>query len=73
MMINKNLINYIIICNSEFAERYNTNDEAAFNYLYEYGGIDFLLEFYEIEHTLSLDDAIDDLTLICKKNGGAGI
>ncbi|MDR0948876.1 MAG: DUF3791 domain-containing protein [Lachnospiraceae bacterium] len=36
----------------------------------QYGGIAFLTEHYEIEHTLSLDDAIDDLILICQKNGG---
>ena len=27
-------------------------------------------ECYEAEHTVSLDDAVEDLTEICKRNGG---
>ena len=27
-------------------------------------------ECYEAEHTVSLNDAIEDLTEICKRNGG---
>lgn len=26
--------------------------------------------FYDVEHTLSFDDVVDDLTAICRKNGG---
>ena len=36
----------------------------------EYKGLEFLDECYEAEHTLSLDDAVEDLTIICKRNGG---
>ncbi len=35
-----------------------------------YKGIQFLKAHYEIEHTLSLQDAVDDLTLICQRSGG---
>ncbi len=30
----------------------------------------FLDEFYEIEHLQSIDDAVDDLIVYCKRNGG---
>ncbi|WP_293715578.1 DUF3791 domain-containing protein [uncultured Parabacteroides sp.] len=30
----------------------------------------FLDECYEAEHQLSLSDAVDDLSVICKRNGG---
>ena len=40
----------------------------AYLYLSKYKGIDFLLEFYDVEHTLSFEDTIDDLTAICQKN-----
>ena len=30
----------------------------------------FLDEFYDIEHLQSIDDAVDDLILVCKRNGG---
>ena len=30
----------------------------------------FLLEYYDVEHTLSIDDTVDDLIKVCQKNGG---
>ena len=46
-------------------------EREAFRYLYAHKGIEFLIENYEIEHTLSLADAVSDLSLICAQNGGA--
>lgn len=66
----RNKINYAVVCVNEFAKRYNISNKEAFQYLYHFKGVDFIKECYDIEHTLSLDDAIDDLTIICKKNGG---
>jgi len=43
---------------------------TAYRFLAQYGGIDFLMQHYDIEHTLSLDDAVDDLEHICRQNGG---
>jgi hypothetical protein len=65
-----NVINYIVMCIDDFAERFGMTVKAAFAYLSQYGGIDFLLEHYEIEHTLGLDDAMDDLRLVCSQRGG---
>ena len=42
----------------------------AFDYLYRFKGIDFLVEFYEIEHLQSIEDAVDDLVVCCSNNGG---
>jgi hypothetical protein len=39
-------------------------------YLKEYKGIKFLKENYEAEHTVGIDDAIDDLKQVCINNGG---
>ncbi len=66
----RNLIDYIVVCISEFASRYGLTMKDAYTYLRDYQGIDFLQEFYDAEHTLSFDDAVDDLTVICRKNGG---
>ena len=65
-----NIINYLVICINEFAERFNLDVGEAYRFLAKYGGIDFLMQHYEIEHTLSLDDAVEDLELICRQNGG---
>ena len=43
---------------------------ASYNYLKEYGGIEFLIKHYEIENTLGIDEAIDDIKAICIKHGG---
>ena len=66
----KKKINYTVACINEFADRFNISSKAAFDYLYKNDGIAFLKENYDIEHTLSFDDAVDDLMLICRKNGG---
>jgi hypothetical protein len=65
-----NIINYIVICINDFAERFNLESKASYQFLSEFGGIDFLLNHYDIEHTLSLYDTIDDLERICVNNGG---
>ena len=67
----KKKINYTVVCVNEFAKRFNIAAKEAFTYLYDHQGIAFIKENYDIEHTLSIDDAIDDLTLICRNNGGA--
>ena len=65
-----NIINYLVICINDFAERFNMDAVAAYRFLSKYGGIDFLMQHYEVEHALSLDDAVEDLELICRQNGG---
>ncbi|MBP1565688.1 MAG: DUF3791 domain-containing protein [Oscillospiraceae bacterium] len=63
-------INYVVACVSDFAHKYNISQKEAFEFLYEYKAIQFLKENYDIEHTLSMDEAISDLMMICEKNGG---
>ena len=63
-------INYVVACVSEFADRFNMRQQEAFQYLYKYKGIEFLKENYDIEHTLSFDDVLKDLFIICRNNGG---
>lgn len=65
-----NLLNYIVVCISEFASRYEMHVRDAYVYLSRNKGIEFLKEFYDVEHTLSFEDVLDDLTAICQKNGG---
>lgn len=66
----KRIVDYIVVCISEFASRYEMHMKDAYIYLTKYKGIEFLKEFYDVEHTLSFDDAMEDLSAICKKNGG---
>lgn len=63
-------INYMVVCVNEFAKAKALHPRIAFQYLYGHKGIEFLKENYEVEHTLSIEDAIEDLDIICKNNGG---
>lgn len=54
-----------------FAARFALTRQAAFHYLHEHKGLAFLIEFYDVEHLQSMDETVDDLLVICQKNGGA--
>ena len=66
----KNIIDYVMTAIIEFAKRYGLTVREASNYLNRFKGIDFLTEFYDVEHTLSFADCVDDLTVVCRNNGG---
>ena len=66
----KKRIGYTVACVSEFAERHGLTEKDAFLYLYEHKGMEFLRDFYDVEHTLGFADAVDDLATICRNNGG---
>lgn len=70
-MVERKQIDYTVACVNEFAKRKAIHPQKAFFYLDEYKGIKFLKENYDIEHTLSMEDALDDLDMICKNNGGS--
>ena len=68
--LEQNKIHWAVVCVNEFAKAKNLSVRESFDFLYSFGGITFLKEYYESEHTLSFDDAVEDLEIICKKNGG---
>ena len=63
-------IAYIIAVVNDFAAKFTMTSQQAYRYLKRYKGIDFVDEFYDVEHTQSFDDVVDDLALYCRKNGG---
>ncbi len=65
-----NRIEYVVCCVGAFAERFNLTNAQAYAYLRRFTGIDFLLDCYAAEHTLSIDDAVDDLVHVCIQKGG---
>lgn len=67
----KEIVDYVMAAIMEFGRRHGLTVREACNYLVRFKGIDFLSEFYDVEHTLSFNDCVEDLTLICGKNGGA--
>ena len=65
-----NKIEYVLACIGAFAEKFKLTNKSAYNYLRRFKALDFLNNFYDVEHTQSIEDAVDDMTLICKRNGG---
>ncbi len=57
-----------LIC--EFANEHDLSRGEALAFLEKYGAIEFLNEHFDIEHTLSIEDALDDMMIICRENGG---
>lgn len=67
----KNKIEYIIAIVSDFAAAHSLTTMQAYRYLERYHGIDFIDRFYNVEHTFSFEDVIEDLTAYCHRKGGA--
>lgn len=70
MTMSKYQITYTNACIRAFGRRFAICTKDAYKYLRKYQGIAFLVEFYETEHLLSIEDAVDDLIIYCKNNGG---
>ncbi len=69
-MTDKYQIPFINACIRAFARRVGLPVKNVFQYLYRFKGVDFLVEFYPTLHLQSVEDTVDDLIVICKKNGG---
>lgn len=65
-----NIIEYVTCCVGAFAQQHSLTNAQAYSYLRRFSGIDFLVDCYEAEHTLSIEDAVEDITAICQKEGG---
>lgn len=63
-------IPYFTACIQAFGRRFSMTRQAAFRYLHEHKGLAFLIEFFDVEHLQSMDETIDDLLIVCQKNGG---
>ncbi len=66
-----NIVEYLVCVIGAFARQFSLTNAKAYEYLRRYKGLDFLTKHYGVEHTQSIEDAVDDITLICKRHGGA--
>ena len=66
----KRKIGFTVACVCEFANKHNLSAKEAFQYLFQFKGIAFIKENYDVEHTLDFETILEDLEILCKKNGG---
>lgn len=61
---------FVKSCVNAFAKAKGLSQKTAFNYLNINKGISLLVSCYDVEITLPLDEILNDLTMICQRNGG---
>jgi len=61
---------YFVMILYMIAKRYGISLHEAYEYVSRYKGMEFLQEFYDVEHTLNTEDVIEDVLAICSQNGG---
>ena len=66
----KRKIGFTIACVNEFANKHNLSVKEAFQYLFQFKGIAFIKENYDVEHTLDFETVLEDLEKKKKKNEG---
>ena len=60
-------MNYMI---HKFAESYKMNKPEGYSYLKQYGGLDYIREFWWPLHTDNQKYAVRSVFRVCKNNGG---
>ena len=66
----KNKLDFTIALIAEFAATYKLKQKQAFNYLNRFQGMQFLHKHYNVLHTQSFEDVIENLATVCRDNGG---
>ena len=66
----QNKAEYIVIFISEFARRFGLSAVQAYRYLNRYKAIDFLDEQYNVAHTQSFEDMVQNMAGYCQRHGG---
>ncbi len=66
----KQKIGFTVACVNEFARYCNLIVKEAFCYLFQFKCIAFIKENYEVEHTLDFGTIVEDLMILCRRNGG---
>lgn len=70
-MAEKYQIPFINDCIRALAKRMGLPVKNAFQYFERFNGMEFLVKSYLMLHLQSINDTVDDLIIMCKKNGGA--
>lgn len=63
-------VEFTIACVNEFAQRHGMTNVAAFRYLDSYKGLDYIVSGYESLRCQPLELTLEDLRVICRRNGG---
>ena len=65
-----NQIEYMVTCIGDFAAQHAMTPAVAYAFLKKYKGLSFWIDCYDVEHTQTIQSAVDDMTGACIRNGG---
>lgn len=65
-----NRLKFIIAFVAEFSKKFGIGEKQAFNYIRRFKGMDYMNSFYDVLHTLSFEDSIEAVSIVCQRNGG---
>ena len=57
-----NVIEYLVCVIGAFAQQFSLTNAKAYQYLRQYKGLEFLTKHYGVEHTQSIEDAVEERT-----------
>ncbi|MBQ9640625.1 MAG: DUF3791 domain-containing protein [Bacteroidaceae bacterium] len=66
----KNRINYTVMIVRDFGNAHHLSPRQAHNYLRQHKAMEYIEQFYDVEHTLAPEDTVNTLGIISKRNGG---
>lgn len=66
----KNILEFLVALVSEFASHFKIGQDVAYNYIRDYHGLDYYFKHYDILHTLSFEENVEDFIQVCANHGG---
>jgi hypothetical protein len=66
----EDIVDYIAFMVTEFSLKHEMSMTQSFNYMYNHGAIEFLDEFYDVEHCENPNITLRVIQDICRRNGG---
>lgn len=66
----KNILEFLVALVSEFAAHFSISQDVAYNYIREFRGLEYYFKHYNILHTLSFEENVEDMIQVCANNGG---
>ena len=66
----EHVVEYLVAFSALMAEGFGISMRSAYEYLDQFGGLDYLRDGYAVEHLFSLEDAVDHALEVCARNGG---
>ena len=66
----KDRVEYVVALIAEFAKYFGISDKESAQYLSYYHALELCEKHYDIMHTLSFADNVDNLATYCRRQGG---